>query len=51
MKISKVRLLEDNEVEIAVLLKKDNMPVELSARNYQTIKKDAPVSISLKRIC
>ena len=31
--------------------KKDNMPVELSARNYQTIKDDAPVSISLKRIC
>ena len=51
LKICKTRSLEDNEVEVSVLMKKDQLPVELSARNCQTTSEDVPVSISLKKIC
>ena len=50
LKICNVRALEDNEVELTVLMKKNHWPVELSARECQTTE-DVPVSITLKKIC
>ena len=40
----------ENEIELKVKLKKNNWPVELSARNCQTGIGDIPVTVSIKRI-
>ena len=40
----------ENEIELKVKLRKNNWPVELSARNCQTGIGDIPVTVSIKRI-
>ena len=52
-KVCGVRTIPENEdeVEITVLLRKNNLSVELAARNCQTgILRDSPRTVSLKRI-
>ena len=50
-KICDVENAEDNEIQLKVKLKKNNRPVELSARDIQTAYKPGnPVSVSIMKI-
>ena len=50
-KICDVENADENEIQMKVKLKKNNWPVELSARNVQTAyKPENPVSVSIKNI-
>ena len=52
-KICDVENADENEIQVKVKvkLKKNNWPVELSARNVQTVyKPENPVSVSIQKI-
>ena len=50
-KICDVENAEENEIQVKVKLKKNNWPVELSARNTQTVyNPEDPVSVSIQKI-
>ena len=50
-KICDVKKAEENEILVKVKLKKNNWPVELSARNTQTVYNPGnPVYISIQKI-
>ena len=49
-KICAIEHLEGNEIQVKVKMRKNNWPVELSARNLQTSGKDDPISVSIKTI-
>ena len=49
-KICAIENHKENEIEVKVKMKKDNWPVELSARNLQTSGQEGQVSVSLKNI-
>ena len=50
-KICDVENADENEIQVKVKLKKNNWPVELSARNVQTVyKQENPVSVSIQMI-
>ena len=50
-KICEIENLDENEILVKVKLKKNNWPVELSARNVQTVyKPENPVYVSIKNI-
>ena len=50
-KICEIENLDENEILVKVKLKKNNRPVELSARNVQTVyKPENPVSVSIRNI-
>ena len=52
VKICGVRTIHENEheIEVTVLLVKNSLSVEWSARNCQTGMEDNPLTVSLKRI-
>ena len=49
-KICTFEHLEGNELQVKVKMRKNNWPVELSARNLQTSGRDNPISVSIKTI-
>ena len=50
-KIDDIKNLDDNEIQVKVKMKKNNWPVELSARNCQTATYPGiPVQVSIKSI-
>ena len=49
-KVFNVESLDDNEIQVKIKIKKNNWPVELSARTLQTSGEDIPVSISIQNI-
>ena len=49
-KICAIEHLEGNEIQVKVKMRKNNWPVELSARNLQTSGRDNPISVSIKTI-
>ena len=49
-KICNFEYLEGNELQVKVKMRKNNWPVELSARNLQTSGRDNPISVSIKTI-
>ena len=49
-KICDIEILEENAIQVKVKMKKNNWPVELSARNLQTSRQDDLISVSIKSI-
>ena len=49
-KIFNIERVEENELQIKVKMRKNNWPVEKSARNVQTSGQNDPVSVSVKSI-
>ena len=49
-KVFNVESLDDNEIQVKIKMKKNNWPVELSARILQISGEDIPVSISIQNI-
>ena len=49
-KVFNVESLDENEIQVKIKMKKDNWPVERSARNVQTSGEHIPVSVSIKNI-